>query len=93
MLVRLGTIPVSIPRGGSWARTGGIRAVKAELISTDPRNARMMSLGHLPDGDKEPPATESPELLRKMVGLRCRTWVPLQLGERRAPELVGFQPG
>lgn len=33
-------------------------ALRAELIKTDPRNAAMMSLGHLSDGEKEPPATQ-----------------------------------
>lgn len=57
-----------------------MRALRAELIKTGPRNAAMMSLGHLSDGEKEPPATQSPEFLRRMVGLRGWTWVPCRAG-------------
>lgn len=45
VLVKLGTIPVSIPRGSSRAR-----GIRAELIKIDPRNAAKMSLGPLSDG-------------------------------------------
>lgn len=60
-----------------------MRAVRAEVIKTEPRNAGMMSLRHLSGGEKEPPATKI-----KMLDLGASAG----LGDKELLDYWGFSP-